>query len=59
MAAFVTLAIESKLSNDRKSADERPWLAFAGAFRDAREESERIMARVNAACEVVDEGEWE
>jgi predicted nucleotide-binding protein len=58
MAAFVTSAVEAKLAADEVAAREKPWMEFAGILQDEREESKRILQKVEEACEKVDPEEW-
>lgn len=59
MTAFVTAAIEAKLKSDEQSPEERPWMNFAGAFKDSSDESERILQAIAESCERIDPKEWE
>jgi hypothetical protein len=58
LQAFVTSALESKLKADAKSADERPWMQFAGIFKGERKESGDVMKAIDEACEKVDPEQW-
>ena len=58
MAAFVTSAVESKLRADSKSAREKPWMAFAGAFKADKINSRRILEAIEEVCESVDPEDW-
>jgi hypothetical protein len=59
MAAFVTAAIEAKLAADTEAGREKPWMQFAGVFRDDPEESRRILRKIEEECERVDPGDWQ
>ena len=59
MTAFVTSAVEAKLSADEKSASEKPWMQFAGLLKKDRKESSRILQRIEEACEQVIPEDWE
>lgn len=58
MQAFVTSAVESKLKADAKSANERPWMEFAGAFEAERGKSAAIMKAIDEECEQINPEEW-
>lgn len=59
MAAFVRSAVEAKLAADEVAAREKPWMEFAGILQDEREESKRMLQKVEEACEKVDPEEWQ
>jgi len=54
MASFVTSALETKLAEDRRRAEDRPWMAFAGVFRDDPEGSTRIRKVIEEGCGKID-----
>jgi hypothetical protein len=58
MQAFVTSAVESKLSADAKSAVEKPWMKFAGVFEAESDKSIGMLKAIEEACERVDPEEW-
>jgi hypothetical protein len=58
LAAFVTAAVEAKLASDTTAAREKPWMRSAGVFQDQREESRRILRRVEEECERVRPEDW-
>jgi predicted nucleotide-binding protein len=58
MATFVTSAVEAKLAADEVAAREKPWMEFAGILQDERAESQRILQKVEDACEKVDSEDW-
>ncbi|MFQ3241078.1 MAG: putative transcriptional regulator [Lentimonas sp.] len=58
MTSFVRSALESKISSDELSAEEKPWMQFAGVH-SVPEESKKIMDKIDASCGQVDEGEWQ
>jgi len=58
MQAFVTSAVESKLKADAQSAEERPWLHFAGVFESERQKSAAVLKAIDEACERIDLEEW-
>ena len=57
MTTFVRSALESKISSDERSAEEKPWMQFAGVHTD-HEESRKIMASIEDSCGQVDEEDW-
>lgn len=58
MAAFVTAAIEAKLSVDTDAVRDKPWMEFAGVFRQDRAESRRILRRIEEECERIHPEAW-
>ncbi len=58
MQAFVTSAVEAKLSSDARAEKEKPWMAFAGAFESEKEKSSSVLAAIEEACERVDTEDW-
>lgn len=58
MTSFVRSALESKISSDERSAEEKPWMQFAGVYTDHKE-SKKIMDTIDASCGEVDEEEWQ
>ena len=58
MTSFVRSALETKISFDELSAEEKPWMQFAGACKDTAE-SKKIMDTIDASCGQVDEEEWQ
>ena len=59
VAAFISAAVEAKLAAEERGAVEKPWVEFSGVFQSEREESKRILKRIEEACEGIDPGEWE
>ena len=57
-ASFVNAAMESKLRHEEAAAQSKPWMRFAGVFRDDREESARIMEVIEEDCERIDPEDW-
>lgn len=57
MTAFVRSALESKISSDELSAEEKPWMQFAGACTDTAE-SRKIMETIDASCGKIELEEW-
>jgi hypothetical protein len=58
LAAFVTAAVEAKLTCDSTAASEKPWMRSAGVFRQQRGESRRILRRIEEGCEVIRTDDW-
>ncbi len=58
MASFVTSAVEAKLAEDRRQAEDRPWMAYAGVFRGDPEGSARIRNVIQKGCERIDPADW-
>jgi len=59
MTAFVTSAVEAKLTADETAANEKPWMQFAGLLEKDRKESSRILKRIEESCEQVIPEDWE
>lgn len=58
MTAFVTSAVEAKLTADESAAVEKPWMNFAGLLKKDRKESSRILQRIEECCEQVIPEDW-
>lgn len=59
VAAFISSAVEAKLAAEERGIKDKPWMEYAGVFQSEREESKRILQRIEKACESIDPGEWE
>lgn len=59
VAAFISSAVEAKLAAEERGIKDKPWMEFAGVFQSEREESKRILQRIEESCEGIDPGEWE
>ena len=58
MGAFINAAIEEKLKTDQKSSTEKPWMKFAGALKNHRTETKKILERIESECGSIDEDSW-
>ena len=58
MGAFINAAIEAKLKADALAAKEKPWMRFAGAFKNRHADSRLIMKAVEDGCERIHEEDW-
>ena len=54
---YVTEAVEEKLSRRAGEGGDPPWMAGFGGLADLKEESRRVMKRVEEEFESVDEEE--
>jgi plasmid stability protein len=57
MTAFVKSALEAKLTNDERSANEKPWMQFHGIISD-HDESGSILKTIEESCGQVDQEDW-
>jgi hypothetical protein len=57
---FLTQALEQRLRAATYAQSEQPWLRHCGVLKDIpASEYGRIEARIDEACEEVDDEEWE
>lgn len=56
---FIASAIEAKLSSTEVSAQEKPWMAFAGAFESDKEELRKVLGRIEEDCGRINPRDWE
>jgi hypothetical protein len=59
VAAFISAAVEAKLAAEERGIKERPWMEFAGVFQSERQESKRILKRIEKACERIHPEDWQ
>ena len=58
MASFINGAIEAQLRHEERLAEEKPWMAHAGAFAADKGTLEGIERRIEEDCGRVDPEEW-
>ncbi len=59
MGAFISSAVEAKLKADTAAEQEKPWMRFAGIFKDRRADSQRVLLAIEQACEDVRAEDWQ
>ncbi len=58
MTAFVTSAVQSKLNTDSITAEEKPWMAYAGVFEREQKKSRGMLKVIEEACGQVHPEDW-
>lgn len=58
MTAYVTSALEAKLTKEEAMEKDKPWMEFAGLMKDHPDESKKIMQTIDEECGKIRMEDW-